>query len=61
MVHLWFVSMQSFGAEALVPESATAVVKCLVAGGYDGDTGEQEVVERSFGASATWAVDLSHG
>ena len=60
MVHLRFVSVQSFGAEALVPESATAVVRCLVACGYDRDAGEKEVVERSFGTSAPWAVDLSH-
>ena len=60
MVYLGFVSVQGFGAEALVPESATAVVRSLVAGGDDRNTGEEEVVERSFGASATWAVDLSH-
>ena len=60
MVYLWFVFVQSFGAEALVPDSAALVVQCFVAGGYDGGTGEEEVVERGFGASAAGSVDFSH-
>lgn len=35
MVYLWFVLVESFGAEAVVPDSAPLVVKCFVAGRYD--------------------------
>ena len=60
MVYLWFVFVESFGAEALVPDSATLVVKCFVASGYDGGTGQEEIVERGFGAFAAGPVDFSH-
>lgn len=35
MVYLWFVLVQGFGAEPVVPNAAALVVGCLVAGGYD--------------------------
>ena len=57
MVYLWFVLVESFGAEALVPDSATLVVEGFVAGGDDGGTGQEEVVERGFGA---FAADFRH-
>lgn len=60
MIYLWFVLVQSFGAEALVPNSTALVVQYLIAGGYDGGTGKEEVVERGFGASAARSVDFSH-
>lgn len=60
MVDLWFVLVQSLRAEALVPDSTALVVQCLVAGGYDGGTREEEVVEGGFGASAAGSVDFSH-
>lgn len=44
----------------MVPDSTALVVQCLVAGGDDGGTREEEVVERGFGASAAGSVDLSH-
>ena len=60
MVYLWFVLIQGFGTEAIVPNSAALVVKCLVTGGYDGDSGKEEVVEGRFGASAARPVDFGH-
>ncbi len=60
VIYLRFVLVKSFGAEALVPNSAPLVVKGFVAGGNDGGSGEQEVVEGGFSTSATGAVDLSH-
>ena len=60
MVYLWFVSIESFGAEALVPDSAAMIMRGFVAGGYDGDAGEEEVIEGGFDAPAAGSVDLSH-
>lgn len=60
MVYLWFVLIKCFGAEAMVPDAATLVVKCLVAGGDDGGSGEEEVVEGCFGAFTARAVDFDH-
>lgn len=41
MVYLWFVLVQSFGAEAVVPDSAALVVEGSAAGGYDGGSGKE--------------------
>lgn len=35
MVYLWFVLVEGFGAEAMVPDAAALVVERLVAGGYN--------------------------
>ena len=61
MVYLWFVLVQSFGAETMVPDSAALVVESFVAGGYDGGSGKEEVVEWCFGTLATGTVDFGHG
>ena len=60
MVYLWFVLAQSFGSETLVPDSAALIVEFPVAGGYDGGSGEQEVVKGCFGAFAARAIDFAH-
>ena len=60
MVHLRFVLVQSFGAEAVVPDAATLVVEGFVARGDDGGSGQEQVVKGRFGAFAAGAVDLDH-
>ena len=61
MVHLWFVLVQGFGAEAVVPDPAALVVEGFIARGYDGSSGEEKIVEGGLGASGARAVDLGHG
>ena len=60
MVYLRFVFVESLGAEALIPNPAALVVKDLVAGGNDGGSREEEVVEGCLSALAAGAIDLSH-
>ena len=44
----------------MIPDSAALVVKLFVAGGYDGGSGKEEIVERCFGTFAAGTVDIGH-